>query len=127
MIWPDRTLTETTADGGVLFTNVPPGRYTLRAHKQGAAIRSVAVTCRAGVLTNASPPWGLQVEAGGLAPDETVPFPTQTTTTTQPTAPSSTAPVAGPSTSAPSSPTDAPDGGPADPAVPIPGRATYAG
>lgn len=105
VIWPDRTLAETTVDGGVLFANVTPGTYTLTARKEGADIRPVTVTCRAGVLTNASPPWGLQVLAGGLDPDDTLPFPTQTTTTTAPasttTSTSTTMPALGPAAPAP--------------------------
>jgi len=57
---PDRQLTETSDDGGVVFANVTPGTYTLRAHKDGVSFQSVTVTCRAGVLVNASPPYGLQ-------------------------------------------------------------------
>ncbi len=59
-VMPDRTLTETSEDGGVLFVNVPPGRYMLRASKPGITFREVIATCRAGLLVNASPPWGLQ-------------------------------------------------------------------
>ncbi|MFO0652066.1 MAG: hypothetical protein U0326_37950 [Polyangiales bacterium] len=59
-ILPVRELTETTRDGGVLYLNVPPGEYVLSAHKAGATIRDVRVICRAGVLTNAAPSWGLQ-------------------------------------------------------------------
>lgn len=86
LIWPNPKLTATSPDGGVLFANVTPGTYVLRAHKGGATIREVTVGCRAGVLTNASPPWGLQVLAGGLGPDDTVPFRTTTTTTSTTTA-----------------------------------------
>ncbi|MCB9738673.1 MAG: hypothetical protein H6747_05335 [Deltaproteobacteria bacterium] len=68
VIFPDRELTATSHDGGVLFLDVKPGRYTLIAAKPGATIRPVTLDCRAGVLANASPPWGLQVEAGGLEP-----------------------------------------------------------
>ncbi len=60
-ILPDRSLRETTRDGGVLFLNVTPGDYVLSAHKAGVNIRDVRVRCVAGVLVNASPPWGLQV------------------------------------------------------------------
>lgn len=59
---PDRTLTESSDDGGVLFVNVPPGNYTWTATKAGATFAQVRMTCRAGVLVNASPPWGLQRE-----------------------------------------------------------------
>ncbi len=67
-IWPDRALTETTADGGVLFLNVPPGDYVLTAQKPDATFRSVRIGCRAGFLVNAAPPWGLQALTGGVGP-----------------------------------------------------------
>jgi hypothetical protein len=57
---PDRSLTETSDDGGVLYVQVPPGEYVMTAHKPGAEFRQVKFKCRAGVLVNASPPWGLQ-------------------------------------------------------------------
>lgn len=57
---PDRSRTETSDDGGVLFIQVPPGEYVVTAHKPGAEFRQVKFKCRAGVLVNASPPWGLQ-------------------------------------------------------------------
>ena len=57
---PDRTLAETSADGGVLYINVPPGEYTWTAHKNGVTFTQVKMVCRAGVLINASPPRGLQ-------------------------------------------------------------------
>lgn len=59
-VLPDRTLTETSDDGGVLFLQVPPGEYTLTATKAGTEFRPVKMKCRAGYLVNASPPWGLQ-------------------------------------------------------------------
>ena len=59
-IVPARELTATSLDGGVLFLNVPPGDYVLSAHKAGVTFTQVAIHCRAGVLVNASPPWGLQ-------------------------------------------------------------------
>ncbi len=124
VIWPDRALTETTSDGGVLFVNVPPGTYVLTATKPGATIRPVTVGCRAGVLTNASPPWGLQVTAGGLELDEVVPFPTATstsTTTTLATSPSTTS--AAPTTT-PGAPVPVPAPGPA---AAVDGAPTYAG
>lgn len=59
VILPDRRLTQTTRDGGVLWLNVPPGEYVLTAHK-GVRFTQARFRCRAGVLVNASPPWGLQ-------------------------------------------------------------------
>lgn len=57
---PDRSLTESSEDGGVLFTQVPPGEYTWTGAKAGATFRPIRMKCRPGVLVNASPPWGLQ-------------------------------------------------------------------
>lgn len=58
---PDRALTESSDDGGVLFTNVTPGVYVWSGHKAGAELGDVKLTCRAGVLVNASPPRGMNV------------------------------------------------------------------
>lgn len=57
---PDKMLTQTSSDGGVLFVNVPPGTYELQAHKDGVMFESATMQCAAGVLVNASPPYGLQ-------------------------------------------------------------------
>lgn len=57
---PDRDLVETSADGGVLFVNVPAGSYTLTATKAGVEFEVIDVVCEGGVLVNASPPNGLQ-------------------------------------------------------------------
>ncbi len=59
LIYPDPTLESSTVDGGVLYVNVPPGEYTLRGHKDGLEFTEVRVWCRAGMLVNASPPWGI--------------------------------------------------------------------
>ncbi len=59
-VLPDPERTESSDDGGILFTNVPPGVYTLSAHKDGVDFESVTMTCRPGVFVNASPPYGLQ-------------------------------------------------------------------
>lgn len=66
MVFPDDTLTETSDDGGVLFLNVPPGDYVLYGTKDGATFTEPLLKCRAGMLVNASPPWGLQVLEGGV-------------------------------------------------------------
>lgn len=59
-VQPERGLTETSEDGGVLFLNVTPGEYWLTATKPGATFRTFKMKCAAGLLVNASPPWGLQ-------------------------------------------------------------------
>lgn len=60
VIAPDRGLTATTVDGGVLYLNVPPGDYVLSATKAGTQFTTAKVRCRAGWLVNAAPPRGLQ-------------------------------------------------------------------
>ncbi len=57
---PQKDLTETSEDGGILYTNVPPGTYVLRASKAGVEFEDVTIRCDAGVLVNPSPPHGLQ-------------------------------------------------------------------
>jgi hypothetical protein len=57
---PQLDLTETSEDGGVLYTNVPPGTYVLSASKDGVTFEDVTVQCEADVLVNPSPPHGLQ-------------------------------------------------------------------
>ena len=60
-VFPDRSLTESSDDGGVLFVQVPPGEYVWTADKPGVEFTQVKMKCRPGWLINASPPWGLQV------------------------------------------------------------------
>ncbi|CAM4505626.1 MAG: hypothetical protein LEGION0403_FIIPPAGN_01944 [Legionella sp.] len=54
----DRSLTSTSLDGGILFTNVPPGEYDLYAEKEGYVFSKVHIIAQADVLVNASPPNG---------------------------------------------------------------------
>ncbi|TNF35712.1 MAG: hypothetical protein EP329_05950 [Deltaproteobacteria bacterium] len=56
---PDRSLTETSRDGGVVWTNLDPGVYVLRATHPDTAFAEVTVTCTAGRFVNPSPPQGL--------------------------------------------------------------------
>lgn len=60
LVLPDRSRTETSVDGGVIFVNVPPGDYRLTATKEGHSFFSACIKCTPGTLVNASPPWGLQ-------------------------------------------------------------------
>ena len=57
---PNRDLTETTKDGGILYVNVPPGEYTVTAHKDGLEFRKIRMKVVAGCVTNAPPPHGLR-------------------------------------------------------------------
>jgi len=57
---PDKSRSESSDDGGVLWGNVAPGEYTVSASKSGTAFESIRLKCRPGILVNASPPYGLQ-------------------------------------------------------------------
>ncbi len=59
-VFPDSDLTETSQDGGILYTNVPAGSYHIAAEKDGVEFEAVDVICDPGVLVNPSPPFGLQ-------------------------------------------------------------------
>ena len=56
---PDPSLTETSIDGGVIWTEVPPGTYTVRAKHPTKRFASFTASCRNGRVVNANPPWGL--------------------------------------------------------------------
>ncbi len=56
---PVRDLTETTDDGGAIFVNVPPGEYTITGTMPGETFNTQRLKCRAGMLVNAAPPYGL--------------------------------------------------------------------
>lgn len=60
---PDKTVTETSEDGGVVWTGLPPGEYTLSAEGAGSDWPDVHVSCADGRIVNANPPWGLNQQA----------------------------------------------------------------
>ena len=68
---PDRSVTETSDDGGVVWTELPPGDYTLSAAGAGSDWPEVDVTCADGRIVNANPPWGLNQEATTVATEVT--------------------------------------------------------
>ena len=57
---PDRSLTETSRDGGVVCTNVPPGIYVFTVHHATRDFETFTATCEPGRFINANPPWGLR-------------------------------------------------------------------
>ena len=59
---PDDSLTETTTDGGVIVAGVEPGLYTWTATKDGVHFEPRVMTSVGGRLTNASPPYEMQLE-----------------------------------------------------------------
>ena len=61
---PDPSLTETSTDGGVIWTEVPSGTYRVRAQHPSKRFSSFVATCRKGRVVNANPPWGLHQLSG---------------------------------------------------------------
>jgi hypothetical protein len=62
---PDPSLTETSTDGGVIWTEVPSGTYRVSAQHPTKRFSSFVATCRKGRVVNANPPWGLNEISGG--------------------------------------------------------------
>jgi hypothetical protein len=58
-VQPDPSLASSTTDGGVLWVNLEPGRYTLSASHTDHSFPEVVVDCAPGRFINASPPNGL--------------------------------------------------------------------
>ena len=58
-VLPDPAQEESSKDGGVVWIDVPAGKYTLSATGAGSEWPDVHVTCAAGRIINANPPWGL--------------------------------------------------------------------
>ncbi len=56
---PDPSLTATSTDGGVIWTEVPRGTYKVSAKHPSKRFASFQATCRNGRIVNANPPWGL--------------------------------------------------------------------
>jgi hypothetical protein len=55
---PDRTRTETSGDGGIIWTEVPAGVYRGIAESASTRFASFLATCEPGRIVNANPPWG---------------------------------------------------------------------
>ncbi len=58
-VLPDPAQTASSQDGGVVWTNVRSGVYTVTAHDPRTRFASFVATCRPGRVINANPPWGL--------------------------------------------------------------------
>lgn len=56
---PDPNQKDSSRDGGVVWTNVSAGVYTIRASAPGTRFASFVATCAPGRIINANPPWGL--------------------------------------------------------------------
>ena len=55
---PDASETETSEDGGMIWTSVPAGTYRIVARHPDTRFASFLATCEPGRVVNANPPWG---------------------------------------------------------------------
>lgn len=55
---PDSSQTETSGDGGMIWTSVPAGTYRIVAEHPDTRFASFLATCAPGRVINANPPWG---------------------------------------------------------------------
>ena len=55
---PDRSRTETSEDGGIIWTEVPAGVYRVITESPTTRFASFLATCEPGRIVNANPPWG---------------------------------------------------------------------
>jgi hypothetical protein len=68
---PDASLSQTSVDGGIIWTEVPSGTYTVTASHPSTRFASFRATCRDGRIVNANPPWGLfELRPGEKLPSE---------------------------------------------------------
>jgi hypothetical protein len=58
-VLPDRAQEKSSKDGGVIWTEVPDGVYTVAAKHPSTRFASFVATCKPGRIVNANPPWGL--------------------------------------------------------------------
>jgi hypothetical protein len=58
-VLPDPAQERSSVDGGVIWTRVPAGTYTIRARHPSTRFASFVATCAPGRVVNANPPWGL--------------------------------------------------------------------
>ncbi len=56
---PDPLQQLSSIDGGIVWTRVPNGVFTIRAHHPATRFASFVATCKPGRVVNANPPWGL--------------------------------------------------------------------
>jgi hypothetical protein len=58
-VLPDHSQLMSSKDGGVIWTEVPAGVYTIAGHSKTARFAKFVATCEPGRIVNANPPWGL--------------------------------------------------------------------
>ena len=65
---PDRTKTETSEDGGIVWTEVPAGTYRIVTSSPTTGFASFLATCADGRIINANLPWGAYELSDGEQP-----------------------------------------------------------
>jgi len=65
---PDRSRTETSEDGGIIWTEFPAGVYRVIAESPTTRFASFLATCEPGRVVNANPPWGAYELSPGEKP-----------------------------------------------------------
>ena len=65
---PDPTKTETSEDGGIIWTEVPAGTYRIATSSPTTGFASFLATCADGRIVNANPPWGAYELSDGEQP-----------------------------------------------------------
>jgi hypothetical protein len=72
LILPNPDRTSSSQDGGVLWTEVPPGYYWLEPEHPSERLAPFLAHCENGRVINASPPWGFYELKPGQEPDPAV-------------------------------------------------------
>jgi hypothetical protein len=72
LILPNPERTDSSEDGGVLWTEVPPGYYWLEPDHPTERLAPFLAHCENGRVINASPPWGFYELKPGQEPDPAV-------------------------------------------------------
>lgn len=65
---PDPSKTETSGDGGIIWTGAPAGRYRVITDSASARFASFLASCEPGRIVNANPPWGAYELSPGERP-----------------------------------------------------------
>lgn len=65
---PDETKTETSKDGGIVWTEVPTGNYRVVTSSKSERFASFLATCKAGRVIVPNPPWGAYELSKGEKP-----------------------------------------------------------
>ena len=65
---PDPSRTETSGDGGIVWTEVPTGVYRVITKSPSTRFASFLATCEPGRVVNANPPWGAYELSPGEKP-----------------------------------------------------------